>query len=867
MTRDLLLLLLLLLFLPAVARGSGGEDCASATPILSLPYLDSGNTCAASDDYLESCPFPPTGGRDVVYRYTPAVDETIVIDLCDSDFDTKVHVYAGACPGDPGAGPSLGCNDDACGFNNWRSHLVLPLSAGVEVFIVVDGYGAADCGDYLIDISVLVPTPSDTCPGAETLSLPYLGTITTSGATDDYNEACPFTVTGAPDVVRRVVPAEDGLLVIELCDADFDTKVYVHEGTCPPAGALIGGDGSGVALACNDDACGVFGWRSQLLGVPVSAGVEYFLVFDGYGTGDSGDALVSVSQLPPPGPGESCETALPILGLPFSTSGATGGPSRFEHACQFVFTGAPEHYYTFTAPTDLWLEIDTCGSSFDTELTVLGGPCSPAVIPDPLVVRGCNDDGCGEAGTRARISALAMTAGETITIVLDGHVAGEEGEYQLVVRETCAPDHPSESAALIPVGARPVGLALHEGTGRLFVANLNASTLSVIDTATDTVEATLPTGAGPYRLAITPDQARLYVVCFSGDTIDCFDPWTLSPIASFPSLGPQPLGLSFSPDSSALFVSTEGDGRLTKWSIPGHQPLGSVSGLGAPREVITGPLGDAVFVTDTAGTRVWRVAADTLAADSITLDEFPQALALTPEGTHLLVGNFGFDRSLDHASVIDLHAWQVVARLRIGTGPEEMVTIPGTPYLAVSNWGFSHHPNQPGPSECGAALGNVTIVRLPDFTAVGDPIQPPMLDTIEAILPARGDYTFGIAVTPDGRKLYAANSGYACAAVANTIAVLDYPDGWISGRFVRGDANADGAVDLADPIAILGLLFAGGDLACAAAGDTNDDEQLDIADPIALLGLLFAGSTPPLPPECAADPTAGPLCCAVGCSP
>ncbi|MGA1780420.1 MAG: hypothetical protein ACO4CW_08805, partial [Planctomycetota bacterium] len=153
MTRDLLLLLLLLLFLPAVARGSGGEDCASATPILSLPYLDSGNTCAASDDYLESCPFPPTGGRDVVYRYTPAVDETIVIDLCDSDFDTKVHVYAGACPGDPGAGPSLGCNDDACGFNNWRSHLVLPLSAGVEVFIVVDGYGAADCGDYLIDIS------------------------------------------------------------------------------------------------------------------------------------------------------------------------------------------------------------------------------------------------------------------------------------------------------------------------------------------------------------------------------------------------------------------------------------------------------------------------------------------------------------------------------------------------------------------------------------------------------------------------------------------------------------------------------------------------------------------------------------------
>jgi YVTN family beta-propeller protein len=44
----------------------------------------------------------------------------------------------------------------------------------------------------------------------------------------------------------------------------------------------------------------------------------------------------------------------------------------------------------------------------------------------------------------------------------------------------------------IPVGEGPTGLALHEDTGRLFVLNKFAATISTIDTASDTVIATTP---------------------------------------------------------------------------------------------------------------------------------------------------------------------------------------------------------------------------------------------------------------------------------------------------------------------------------------------------------------------------------------
>ena len=81
--------------------------------------------------------------------------------------------------------------------------------------------------------------------------------------------------------------------------------------------------------------------------------------------------------------------------------------------------------------------------------------------------------------------------------------------------------------------------------------------------------------------------------------------------------------------------------------------------------------------------------------------------------------------------------------------------------------------------------------------------------------------------------------------------------------FVRGNANGDGSIDVADAIAVLQFLFAGGNpLPCMDAADVNDDETLNIADPIRLLGWLFGGGNPPPPPNsCGTDPEGDHLDC------
>jgi hypothetical protein len=80
-----------------------------------------------------------------------------------------------------------------------------------------------------------------------------------------------------------------------------------------------------------------------------------------------------------------------------------------------------------------------------------------------------------------------------------------------------------------------------------------------------------------------------------------------------------------------------------------------------------------------------------------------------------------------------------------------------------------------------------------------------------------------------------------------TATVLVLPPGG-SMPFVRGDANSDGAVDVADAVTILEHLFAGGAAPCRSALDTNNSAGVDIADAVYLLAFLFSHGPPPPPP-------------------
>ena len=126
----------------------------------------------------------------------------------------------------------------------------------------------------------------DVATAANIPALPYSDSGNTCAYLHDYDEICNYSGSLSPDVVYKFSPGADMSIDVDICTSLYDTKVYVYENA---AGALI---------ACNDDACGDDGFKSQLTCVPLTAGNTYYIVVDGYGS-DCGDYNLSVDECIP----------------------------------------------------------------------------------------------------------------------------------------------------------------------------------------------------------------------------------------------------------------------------------------------------------------------------------------------------------------------------------------------------------------------------------------------------------------------------------------------------------------------------------------------------------------------------------------
>ena len=85
-------------------------------------------------------------------------------------------------------------------------------------------------------------------------------------------------------------------------------------------------------------------------------------------------------------------------------------------------------------------------------------------------------------------------------------------------------------------------------------------------------------------------------------------------------------------------------------------------------------------------------------------------------------------------------------------------------------------------------------------------------------------------------------------------------------EFIRGDANTDGRVSLADIVSILRHLHLGRPVRCEDAADVDDSGKVTTTDFVYLLGtLFFRHAPPPAPyPELGRDETGDPIGCRTG---
>ncbi|MGH6846264.1 MAG: YncE family protein [Methylocella sp.] len=75
----------------------------------------------------------------------------------------------------------------------------------------------------------------------------------------------------------------------------------------------------------------------------------------------------------------------------------------------------------------------------------------------------------------------------------------------------------------IPVGKEPLGVAVTPDGKHAYVANRGSGNVSVIDTATNMVVATVVVGNVPFNVAVTPDGKHAYVANIGSSNVSVID--------------------------------------------------------------------------------------------------------------------------------------------------------------------------------------------------------------------------------------------------------------------------------------------------------------------------------------------------------
>ena len=250
------------------------------------------------------------------------------------------------------------------------------------------------------------PPPNDDFASAEDLGG---GTVVTASgsnlwATAEAREPSHQGITpAAASVWYRWTAPRSGIVFVDTCGSSFDTTLAVYRGsTLDELGRV----------AANDDRCEL---QSSVRFFAVS-GTTYGIAVDGLG-GAQGSVELRVRSATAP-PNDDFAAAADLgPGLLASATGTTLDAS--PEAREPNHAGRPAQasvWYRWTAPASRDMQLDTCGSNFDTLLAVYTGPDLRS-----LGALASNDDSC-DVQSLVRFNAVA---GTTYQIAVDTYGSQE----------------------------------------------------------------------------------------------------------------------------------------------------------------------------------------------------------------------------------------------------------------------------------------------------------------------------------------------------------------------------------------------------------------------------------------------------------
>jgi len=236
----------------------------------------------------------------------------------------------------------------------------------------------------------------------------------------------------------------------------------------------------------------------------------------------------------------------------------------------------------------------------------------------------------------------------------------------------------------VAVGGGPNHVAVTPNGAHAYVTDSHSSSVSVINTSSNTVSATVNLGGEPAGLAVTPDGAYVYVTDGAG-SVSVINTTTDTVTTSI-SVGFYPLGVAVTPDGEYAYVANYVDGTVSVISTATNTVTTTISLPfdSYPIGVALTPNGEYAYVTNQEHntTFVISTATDTVTTTVNGLSN-PYGVAVAPNGAYAYVTNDG----TDSISTINTATNTVTGSVAVGSDPGGVAVTPNGAYVYVTNEG------------------------------------------------------------------------------------------------------------------------------------------------------------------------------------
>lgn len=203
---------------------------------------------------------------------------------------------------------------------------------------------------------------------------------------------------------------------------------------------------------------------------------------------------------------------------------------------------------------------------------------------------------------------------------------------------------------------------------RLYVANEDKGTASVLDIAGGVTIAEFDVGGEPEGVTTSPDGRFVYVTSEADNQVSVIDTAANRVLTQF-AVGPRPRDTAFTPDSSRAYVTSENGASISVVDTATHTVIQTIQLTGEnvrPMGAVVSPDGRRLYVSTGRGGTV--VALDTATNEpvgSVAVGTRPWGLALNPDGTRLYVAN----GPSNDVSVVDTAMLSLVTNIPVGLSP------------------------------------------------------------------------------------------------------------------------------------------------------------------------------------------------------